>query len=454
MVTFAVDNHCSCASPVQACAGLSAAMNHYDRQIFQLALPAIVSNVTVPLLGLVDVAIVGHIGNAVYISAIAIGSMIFNVIYWVFGFLRMGTSGLTAQARGRRDLREAVGVLCRSLSVGLLIALLILLLQHPLRLLAYFLIQPPAEALPLVDTYYRIAVWGAPAMLSLYGLSGWYIGMQNTRIPMFVSIFQNVVNIVASLLLVFGAGMDVAGVALGTVIAQYVGLAVGLLLLSVHYGKLRKHLAVRGQLRGRSMWEFFRVNRDIFVRTLCLVAVNLFFLSAGASQGALVLAVNTLLMQLFMLFSYVMDGFGFAGEALAGKYWGAGDAQAYRTTVARLFRWGAVVMLLFTLCYALGGTSFVGLLTSDGEVLAASRPYMIWAMLIPVAGMAAFVWDGVYIGVTETRGMLLAMLLAAVLFFGLYFLLKTKMANHALWLAFIVFLSVRGLIQTLRRPRL
>lgn len=429
-------------------------MNIRDRQILQIALPSIVSNITVPLLGMIDVAIVGHMGSPVYIGAVAVGSMIFNLVYWLFGFLRMGSSGMTSQALGRRDFREVTRILVRSMVIALGIALLLIVLQIPMKWLMFWLISPTSDVVPFATTYYYIVIWGAPAMMGLYGLLGWYIGMQNTRIPMFVSIFQNMVNIVASLLLVFGAGMDVAGVALGTVIAQYVGLAVGLLLLSVHYGKLRKHLAVRGQLRGRSMWEFFRVNRDIFVRTLCLVAVNLFFLSAGASQGALVLAVNTLLMQLFMLFSYVMDGFGFAGEALAGKYWGAGDAQAYRTTVARLFRWGAVVMLLFTLCYALGGTSFVGLLTSDGEVLAASRPYMIWAMLIPVAGMAAFVWDGVYIGVTETRGMLLAMLLAAVLFFGLYFLLKTKMANHALWLAFIVFLSVRGLIQTLRRPRL
>lgn len=429
-------------------------MNYRDRQIFQLALPAIVSNITVPLLGLVDVAIVGHIGNAVYISAIAVGSMIFNVFYWIFGFLRMGTSGLTAQSRGCRDLRESVSVLLRSLSLGLIVAALILLLQGPLRIAAYSLIQPPAEVEPLVDVYYHIGVWGAPAMLLLYGLSGWLIGMQNTRIPMFVSIFQNVINIVASLVLVFGMRMGVAGVALGTVIAQYVGLAIALSLLIGHYGRLRKYLVARDLLRSREMWRFFRVNRDIFFRTLCLVSVNLFFLSAGASQGALLLAVNTLLMQLFTLFSYVMDGFAFAGEALAGRYWGAGDASAYHSTVQRLFRWGVVMALLFTGVYVLGGTSFLSLLTSDAEVLHASLPYVIWAMLIPLAGMGAFVWDGIYIGATDTRGMLASMLVAGVLFFAVYFILRTQMANHALWLAFIVFLSVRGLMQTLLRPRL
>ena len=333
-------------------------MNHYDRQIFQLALPAIVSNVTVPLLGLVDVAIVGHIGNAVYISAIAIGSMIFNVIYWVFGFLRMGTSGLTAQARGRRDLREAVGVLCRSLSVGLLVALLILLLQHPLRLLAYFLIQPPAEALPLVDTYYRIAVWGAPAMLSLYGLSGWYIGMQNTRIPMFVSVAQNVVNIIASLSFVFGLGMKMDGVALGTLVAQWAGAVIAFTFWLRHYTRLNHYDWRRGLFAHGSMARFFNVNRDIFLRTLFLVAVNFFFTAAGARQGNLILSVNTLLLTIYTVSSYVMDGFAFAGEALSGRYYGAGNGAAFHAVVRRLFFWGFIVSVAIMLLFAGGGKRF------------------------------------------------------------------------------------------------
>ena len=206
-------------------------MNEENRKILHIALPAIVTNITVPLLGLVDTAIVGHMGDAAYIGAIAVGSMIFNLVYWVFGFLRMGTSGLTAQARGRRDFAEVRRLLLRSAGVSLTVALSILLLQYPLRELMMWFIGPTPDVRPLAVTYYNIVVWGAPAMLGLYGLTGWYIGMQNTRIPLFVSIFQNVVNILASLTLVYGLGMKVEGVAIGTVIAQYAGcLAAGVLL--------------------------------------------------------------------------------------------------------------------------------------------------------------------------------------------------------------------------------
>lgn len=429
-------------------------MNQRNRQILQLALPSIVSNITVPLLGLVDVAIVGHMGNAAFIGAIAVGSMISNMIYWIFGFLRMGTSGMTAQARGRRDMTEVVRLLLRSLSVGFLVALAIIVLQEPLKHIAFFLIRPTAEVESLATTYYYIVVWGAPAMLSLYGLSGWFIGMQNTRIPMFISIFQNVVNIVASLLLVFVCGMKLEGVALGTVIAQYGGLLVALLLLWKHYRRLRKYTETKGLLNGKAMWRFFQVNRDIFLRTLFLVGVNLFFVSAGAAQGETILAVNTLLIQLYILFSYVMDGFAFAGEALGGRYWGAGNRAAFTDTVRKLFAWGVVMVVLFTALYAFGGSAFLRLLTNETEVIAASTAYFPWAVAIPAAGVAAFVWDGIFIGTTQTRGMLLSSAISALLFFATYLLLKPTMANHALWLAFLVFLLMRGVVQTVIQPHL
>ena len=206
-------------------------MRKRDRQILHIALPSIVSNITVPLLGLIDVAIVGHIGNAVYIGAIAVGSMIFNLIYWIFGFLRMGTSGMTSQALGRRDMPEVTRLLIRSLAVAGTVALCILTLQEPLLRLMMRLMRPTPDVAPLAAEYFRICVWGAPAMLALYGLSGWYIGMQNTRIPMLISIMQNVVNIAASLTLVYATGMGLAGVATGTLIAQYAGLAAAAVLL-------------------------------------------------------------------------------------------------------------------------------------------------------------------------------------------------------------------------------
>lgn len=397
---------------------------------------------------MVDVAIVGHLGDAAYIGAISVGSMIFNIIYWLFGFLRMGTSGMTSQALGRRDLREVTRLLIRSVTVGLSVAVMILLLQCPIRWLAFWLIAPETEVQTLATTYFYICVWGAPAMLVLYGLTGWYIGMQNTRFPMVISIVQNVVNILASFLLVFVFHLEMRGVAIGTVIAQYMGLVLSLTLLFTSYGKLRKHVVRRGLFAWDKMLKFFKVNSDIFLRTVCLVAVNLFFLSIGARQGALLLAVNTLLMQLYILFSYVLDGFAFAGEALCGKYYGASNMTLYRSTIRRLFFWGAIVASFFTTLYMIGGQRFLRLLTDDTAVVNAASAYFAWAVAIPFAGMAAFIWDGVYIGITATRRMLWSSILSSLVFFGVWQAFFSLWGNHALWLAFILYLMARGILQT------
>lgn len=350
-------------------------MKKTDREILGIALPAIVSNITVPLLGLVDVAIVGHLGDAAYIGAIAVGGMLFNIIYWIFGFLRMGTSGMTAQLYGKQSLTEIVQMLVRAATIGTGIALVLIALQVPIRETAFLLIRPTEAVGRLATTYFHICIWGAPAMLGLYGLTGWYIGMQNSRIPMLIAITQNVVNIAASLCLVYLCGMKVEGVALGTLIAQYAGLLMGILLWMRHYGYLRGHFRREGLFRRSVMKRFFEVNRDIFLRTLCLVAVTLFFTSAGAGQGEIILAVNTLLMQLFTLYSYIMDGFAYAGEALSGKYIGAGDRTSFSTTIRRLFGWGAVMALLFTATYALGGQGFLNLLTDDPSVTEAATHF-------------------------------------------------------------------------------
>lgn len=435
-------------------------MHPRDRQILKIALPSIVSNITVPLLGLVDVSIVGHLGAAAYIGAIAVGGMLFNIIYWLFAFLRMGTGGMTSQAFGARNLKEVMRLLLRSVLLGIGLGVLLILLQHLLCELALYLIAPPtAEVAQLTRTYFNICIYGAPAMLGLYGVTGWFLGMQNSRSPMWVAIVQNVVNILCSLLLVYGFGLKVDGVALGTLIAQYAGFLTALFLLMRHYRRLMRYLpehlfsakALHTLWNRTAMARFFSVNRNIFLRTLCLVTVTLFFTSAGAAQGEVILAVNTLLMQLFTLYSYIMDGFAFAGEALSGRYIGARHAEAFFSTVRRLFGWGALISLLFTLTYALGGASFLQLLTSDEEVIAASATYFPWALLIPLCGLAAFIWDGIYIGATATRGMLLSMAIATLTFFLLYAALHTIWGNHALWLAFLAYLLQRGLMQTLLR---
>lgn len=418
-----------------------------DRQILKLAIPAIVSNITVPLLGLVDLAIVGHIGNETLIGAIAVGSMIFNVIYWVFGFLRMGTSGLTAQALGRGDHIAIRSLLAQSILIGFAIALFFVVFQMPVRWLAITVMHPSLEVTPYVRTYFNICIYGAPAMLCLYGISGWFIGMQDTRSPMVVSISQNVINILASFILVFVFHLKIEGVAFGTLIAQWCGLALALLLLK----RKRRFLQIKSihsfTFSLVSFLPFLKVNRDIFFRTLFLVAVFLFFTSAGARQGDMVLSVNTLLMTFFTLFSYFMDGFAFAGEALCGKTFGSNDMSAFHAFYHRLFCWGGGMIIVFTMVYAMGGISFLHLLTDQQTVIAAAQAYFPWVLVIPIAGMAAFVYDGIFIGITATRGMLITCALASVVFFLIYFLLFPTMGNHALWLSLVTYLALRGIFQ-------
>lgn len=422
-------------------------MNAQNRQILQIALPSIVSNITVPLLGLVDVAIVGHMGSAAYIGAVAVGSMIFNLTYWLFAFLRMGSSGLTAQALGRRDLTDVVGILARSLLLAIGIAILLIILQVPLRWLMFWLIAPTADVAPLATTYFYIVVWGAPAVLGLYGLSGWFIGMQNTRIPMFISIMQNVVNILVSVLLVYGAGMKIEGVALGTVIAQYVGFLAALALLVRYYGRLFGYFRIDRLLQG--FRSFFNINRDIFLRTLCLVAVNLFFTSAGAKNGAIILSVNAVMMQLYLFYSYFMDGFAYAGEALGGRYYGAGNKDGFVQMLRHLFAWASGVTLLYTIVYVCFGHGIVALLTDEPQVLSVSHEYLWWIWLVPVASTLAFIWDGIFIGITATRGMLVSSFVSTIVFFAVYALSQNQLGNHGLWLAMIVYLLMRGVVQTI-----
>ena len=420
-----------------------------NRRILHLAIPSIVSNITVPLLGLVDVTIVGHLGATAYIGAIAVGGLFFYILYWNFGFLRMGTSCLTSQAYGRKDKDAEIRVLVQALSVGLFSALVMLILQYPIERLAFRLLDTSAEVEQYAVTYFRICIWGAPAVLAQYGFTGWFIGMQNSRYPMYIAIVMNVINIVCSSCFVFLFGMKVEGVALGTVVAQYSGVMMAWGLWFYNYKELRGRITFRGSLQLIAMQRFFAVNRDIFLRTLCLIGVTTFFTSTGARQGDVILAVNTLLMQLFTLFSYIMDGFAYAGEALSGRYVGACNLVQLKRAVKALFGWGIGLSLVFTLLYGIGGENFLGLLTNDTIVIETAGHYFYWVLAIPLAGFAAFLWDGILIGATATRFMLWAMLVASGSFFVIYYCFSGATNNHMLWLAFLVYLALRGVMQTL-----
>ncbi len=414
--------------------------NSLNRQILALAIPAIVANITTPLLSLVDIAIVGRLGSPSYVGAVAVGGSLFSMLYWLFSFLRFGTSGLTAQAVGSKSAREVNLTLMRSLLIALSASALLILLHRPLGEIALDFMDTDAETRALASRYFNLLIFGAPAVLVQYSLTGWFIGRQDTRTPMWISLIINVTNIGASLIFVFALHMKIEGVALGTLVAQWVG---GISALIV--AKPRP-VALSEVLKGAEMKRFFAVNVNIFFRTLCLIAVSVWFTRSGASAGVDILAVNSMLLQLFILFSYFMDGFAFAAEALCGKFSGAGETDALRLCIRRLLQWGLLMALIFTAVYAVGGEGFLRLLTDDYHLIQASEPYRLWAAAIPLAGFMAFTADGIVIGLTRTGVMLGSMVISTLAYFALWFWLSPMLGNHALWIAFLTYLLLRGVL--------
>ena len=420
-----------------------------DKKIFRLALPNIISNITVPLLGMIDIAIAGHLGSAIYIGAIALGATIFNMIYWNFGFLRMSSSGFTAQAYGARNFSEIMNVLIRSLIVAFGLGLLILILQVPIEKVAMSLIKSGAETKENVGFYFRIAVWSAPAVLGVYAFNGWFIGMQNAKTPMIIAILNNILNIVLSFTFVYVFGMKIKGIALGTMLSQVITFALTSFLWFKYYGRLRKYIILKSIFNTDALKLFFKVNSDVFIRTLMLTLVTTFFTFASSGMGDTILAVNALLMQFFMLFSYFMDGFAYAGEALTGRYIGAKNHLLLKYMIRRLFFWGFIVSAASVVLYMLFPSQILQILTNNQEVITTAKSFIFWTILIPITGFAAFLWDGIYIGATASKEMRNAMVLSAISFFVCYYSAKSYLGNNALWLSFIIYLSVRGIIQTL-----
>lgn len=424
-------------------------MGSVDKDIWRLAWPCIVGNISIPLLSLTDVAISGHLRGAVSIGAISIGSTLFNTLYWVMGFLRMGSSGLSAQAVGRGDNPGNANILARSLFLALS-ASLAFIIAAPLILQAAFLfMKPEAQVADSTALYFRVLIYGAPAVLAQYSITGWMIGNQDTKTPVIVAIIQNIGNIILSLLFVFLLDMDVKGLALGSLIAQYSGLLLAFHLMRKRYSSYLRLLSIKNIWSDSGLRQFFSVNRDIFLRTLCMVLVTLFFTTASSWQGTELLAANTLLMQLFLLFSYFMDALAFAAEALCGKAAGKSSIQEFASYLGRLIfnAWG--IISLFTLLYLSFGENLLGLLTSQEDVIENLKPYIIWGILIPLSGGLAFLWDGVYIGLARSGMMLLSVAVSSAVFLACFLSLRGTLGNHALWMAFILYLSFRSIIQYL-----
>lgn len=419
-----------------------------NKSILRLVIPNIVSNITIPLLGMVDMFIVGHLDSEDYIGAIALATMIFNFIYWSFSFLRMGTSGFTAQAYGAENRQEQTNILLRSLAVAMSGGVIIIALQYVIALVGFYFLDAGPDVKAYALEYFYIYIWAAPAVLGLYAFNGWYVGMQNAKIPMIVAIGINIVNIALSFTFVYVFGMKIEGVALGSVCAQYTGFFSFVLMWNIKYGWLKQFFNINILKDFRSYIPFFKVNSDIFIRTMALVAVTTFFMSASAKEGKDILAVNALLMQLFILFSYMMDGFAYAAEALTGKFIGANKKFELKILIKRLFAWGIGIAIVFTLVYILFLNNILSVLTDKQSIIELSRQYHIWIYLIPIAGFSAFLWDGVFVGATASHQMRNSMLIAVGSFFLLYFAFNNVLANNILWIAFIVYLALRGIIQS------
>ncbi len=450
-----------------------------NRNILNLAVPSILANITVPIVGMVDIAVAGHLDAsslasvATLIGGVAIGTMLFDLLYWNFGFLRVGTGGLVAQAFGRNDMKAAADIFSRAVGIALLCSVLLLVTQWLFIRLAFLVIDCSPEVEELASTYFYIRIWASPATLSLMALKGWFIGMQDSISPMVTDLVVNVMNALASIVLALGftagdlayEGIGFRGIAVGTVAAQYSGLACALLIVFFKYRK--KVFSGYGlsdcvsSFKGTETRRFFVMNTDLFVRSLCFIGIYIGFTTFSAHYGDLLLASGTILMKIMMLFSYFTDGFAYAGEALSGRYIGAGDRGNLMRTVKFVFVWSLGIGVAFMFIYAFAGQPIMKVMTSDYEVVDMSMRYMPWMILMPLAGCAAFAWDGIYIGATASGPIRNTMILAAAGFFITYFAglgvlhflapdAPSSAAIHVLFGAYLIHLIIRTVYLSLR----
>lgn len=436
-------------------------LNLLDKDILRLSIPAIVSNITVPLLGLCDTAISGHLGSELFLAAIAVGSVMLNVVFWLFGFLRMGTTGITANAFGAGDSNEVRKVFTRSVLLGLTGGILLILFQVPVYSALSRLIGVDAEISSSVTSYFVIRIWGAPALLAVMAVSGWFVGMQNTVYPMVIAISVNIINILMSFILVFGMDMGFDGVATGTLISNWAGLLIAFI-CCLKFTKGKRLWCKFGDIFHGGIQKFFTVNINLFFRSFFIICVTLGVTAAGSRLGALTLAVNVIIMQFFQFFSFFMDGFAFSAEALIGKRFGERDFSRLSICLKRLLLWTFGVTAFFTLIYGFGSEGIVKILTDSRSVRIAVEGMRLWIILIPLVSSWAFIFDGCFIGITDTSKMMFSTLIASIVFFLIVFVKVSEGKiginvenNNYIWIGFLSYLFIRGLfLAIIWRPTL
>lgn len=421
-----------------------------NRSVLKLAVPSIFANITVPLVGMVDLAIAGRLGDASVIGAVAIATMLFDLLYWNMAFLRLGTGGLIAQAFGRGDNKEISRVFVQGISTAALLALFVLAIQYLFVKVAFLFIECTPQVQNLATEYFFIRIWAAPATISLYVFKGFFIGMQNTVIPMAVELTINITNILASIYFALYTPMGFAGIAAGTVVAQYSGMALSIVFLFSRYRYLFADVKILACIKLGEMKSFFVLNADLLVRSLCFLFVYVGFTSLSAKYGDVALAVCSIMMKLMMLFSYFVDGFAYAAEALTGRFIGAKDAASLHRAVKIIFVWSGIIGVVSTFVYLFAADDMILLMTKDTNVIEASGEYIGWMLVMPIISCLAFTWDGVYIGATASKAIRNSMLWAVVGFFAVYYALSHSLGLHALWGAYIIHLLARSAYLTIK----
>ena len=416
-----------------------------NRTVLKLAIPSIFANITVPLVGMADTAIAGRLGDATVLGGIAIASMLFDLLYWNMGFLRVGTGGMVAQAYGRGDYKDAIDTFALGITTALAFAFLFIVCQWVYVEVAFHFIEcsPGIEA--LAREYFFIRIWAAPATLSLNVFKGFFIGMQNAVSPMAVDITVNVTNIAASIFFAFYAGLGFSGIAWGTLVAQYVGLILAVSLMVFQYRGHFHLMDIRNNIRPGKIRKFFILNADLFVRSLCFLFIYAGLTSLAAKYGDVDLAVSSIMMKLMLLYSYFVDGFAYAGEALSGRYIGAKDQKSLRWAVRVIFYWCGGIGIVSTLGYWAGGEWLFALMTTDPLVLAESGRFLPWLLAMPLISCVAFTWDGIFIGATATRPIRNSMFCAVAAFYVCWFFLEEPLGVQSLWVGYMAHLAVRSI---------
>ncbi len=427
---------------------------HLKKEILRLALPYIIGNITIQLLGFVDLALMGELDSPSYMGAIALGTQMFSIIYWAFGFLRMSTGGLCAQAFGAKEKAHTTGILYRSLSIALILGCSLLFFREQLASVGLQLLEGGKLTQQYAREYFFIRIWAAPAAIAIFSFSGWFLGIQDAQTPFWITIVINLLNLALSSLLVLGFELDHRGAAWGTVIAQYTGLFCFLFILIKRH-KRYVHCSFRAAISScKAYLPLIKIGGTLFFRTLCIISVFTFFTKESAAQGDEILASNTIIRELILFVSFFMDGLAHAAEALVGRFIGERNQHLLKRCVRQIFLYSTYIAVVFTLIYLLFGSSILSWMNRNNpQVFEIVKQYLIWVYLIPILSFSSFIWDGIFAGMARAKAMLVSVFIASLgFFFPAYYLLQylcgEDFRNHILLGSMLGFMFVRGLVLT------